>query len=184
MALIEYDNKVALNENPSIADINKVKADDMNEIKSVVNTNYGELSQMITNTQSSSTTNTYSCKYSNEHFGGVILYNNTTGVSTGTVPLSDSIQNYSFIEVYGYATTDQVVDCCKMPQDRYDKRGNLYSINSDGNIYIKLLIFEFTNNTTINIRKNISWWKPNNTASGGYNANENEIKIVKVIGYK
>lgn len=36
---ITYENKVALNENPSIADINKVKDTDMNEIKEVVNGN-------------------------------------------------------------------------------------------------------------------------------------------------
>ena len=34
---ITYDDKVALNDNPLIPDINKCKADDMNEIKSVVN---------------------------------------------------------------------------------------------------------------------------------------------------
>lgn len=39
MASITYNTKVALNENQSIADENKVKADDMNEIKSVVNNN-------------------------------------------------------------------------------------------------------------------------------------------------
>lgn len=37
MAQITYTNKVALNENQEIADINKVNASDMNEIKSVVN---------------------------------------------------------------------------------------------------------------------------------------------------
>lgn len=36
---INYANKVALNENPLIPDINKCKADDMNEIKSSVNNN-------------------------------------------------------------------------------------------------------------------------------------------------
>ena len=36
---ITYDNKVALNTNPDIADINKVTDNDMNEIKSVVNNN-------------------------------------------------------------------------------------------------------------------------------------------------
>lgn len=41
---ITYSNKVALNENPSVADINKVKADDMNEIKAVVNNNATETS--------------------------------------------------------------------------------------------------------------------------------------------
>lgn len=39
MSKITYANKVALNENSDIADINKVKADDMNEIKSCVNNN-------------------------------------------------------------------------------------------------------------------------------------------------
>lgn len=39
MAQITYDTKVALYENSGIADINKVKADDMNEIKNTINTN-------------------------------------------------------------------------------------------------------------------------------------------------
>jgi hypothetical protein len=43
MAMITYDNKSTLNPQPSVADANKVKAEDMNEIKSVVNTNYGEV---------------------------------------------------------------------------------------------------------------------------------------------
>ena len=48
---IGYDNKVALNENPSVADINKVKAEDMNEIKTVVNANangVGDISTLNT----------------------------------------------------------------------------------------------------------------------------------------
>ncbi len=49
MGQITYANKAALNENASVADINKVKAADMNEIKSVVNENYAEQSRMITN---------------------------------------------------------------------------------------------------------------------------------------
>lgn len=39
MGKITYENKVALNENASIPDINKCKADDLNEIKQVVNEN-------------------------------------------------------------------------------------------------------------------------------------------------
>lgn len=42
MSKITYSNKVALNENASIADINKIKDADMNEIKTVVNSNYDE----------------------------------------------------------------------------------------------------------------------------------------------
>lgn len=50
MAQIGYTNKVALNENPEILDINKVTDDDMNEIKQVVNDNYNNTIQ-ITNTE-------------------------------------------------------------------------------------------------------------------------------------
>ena len=39
MATISYQDKVAINVNPGVADINKVKAEDMNEIKNVVNGN-------------------------------------------------------------------------------------------------------------------------------------------------
>lgn len=50
MAQITYDNKVALNENPEIANINKVTDDDLNEIKQVVNDNYNNTIQ-ITDTE-------------------------------------------------------------------------------------------------------------------------------------
>ena len=39
MAKITYEDKVALNVNPDIADVNKCNATDLNEIKEVVNTN-------------------------------------------------------------------------------------------------------------------------------------------------
>ena len=39
MSKITYTDKVTLNENPNVADVNKVRADDLNEIKNVVNAN-------------------------------------------------------------------------------------------------------------------------------------------------
>lgn len=59
MAKITYSNKVTLNPQPSIADINKVTSDDMNEIKSVVNANDDTATAQgtaITNLQTYSTT--------------------------------------------------------------------------------------------------------------------------------
>ena len=56
MAQISYTNKVALNENPEIADINKITDDDMNEIKQVVNDNYNNTIQ-ITDTEPSDNDN-------------------------------------------------------------------------------------------------------------------------------
>lgn len=64
MAQITYTDKVALNENPNVADINKVNASDMNEIKNVVNT-------LIVGTQTTSDTNTYSTTYINDNFRNV-----------------------------------------------------------------------------------------------------------------
>lgn len=43
MAQITYANKSTMNSNPSVPATNKCQASDMNEIKSVVNTNYTEL---------------------------------------------------------------------------------------------------------------------------------------------
>ena len=86
---ITYQNKVALNENPEIADINKVKASDMNEIKSVVNTN----SQTSSNNFGLGTdTWTSSGTYS---IGDIVVYNdntykNLTGTNTTTTPDQDS----------------------------------------------------------------------------------------------
>ena len=56
MAKITYENKVALNVNSDIADINKVNASDLNEIKNVVNSNddmVGDLTQLNTTNKSS-----------------------------------------------------------------------------------------------------------------------------------
>lgn len=66
MAQITYTDKVALNVNTDIPDINKVNASDMNEIKQVVNENEITMNGMIVNTQSNSQTNTYSCDYIND----------------------------------------------------------------------------------------------------------------------
>ena len=56
MSKITYANKVTLNENPNVADVNKVKADDLNEIKNVVNANddnVGDLADLKTTDVSS-----------------------------------------------------------------------------------------------------------------------------------
>lgn len=46
LSKITFTDKETLNEQPSIADKNKVKAADMNEIKSVVNTNAGKVGDL------------------------------------------------------------------------------------------------------------------------------------------
>ena len=46
---IQYQNKVAIEDDPSVAEINKVTDSNMNEIKSVVNNNADYLEEQIGN---------------------------------------------------------------------------------------------------------------------------------------
>ena len=46
MSKITYTDKVTLNENPNVADVNKIKADNLNEIKNVVNANADDLNEI------------------------------------------------------------------------------------------------------------------------------------------
>lgn len=99
MAKITYENKVALNVNSDIADINKVNASDLNEIKEVVNNNddnIGDLTQLNTTNKGSvvNAINEVNNKfnYSTEEqvvgkwTNGKPIYRK---VVTGTVPKSD-----------------------------------------------------------------------------------------------
>lgn len=94
MGLITYQNKVALNENPSVEDINKVKASDMNEIKQVVNANYedvGDIADLETEDMSSIVNAINEVNREK----GAILWNNpnpsaTTGAGTVQLDLSNA----------------------------------------------------------------------------------------------
>lgn len=84
---ITYQDKEALNQNPNIADINKVNDSDMNEIKNVVNgTILESLFGVSTNTWISQ--GAYSV-------GSIVIYNyklykNITGTNTQTTPENDT----------------------------------------------------------------------------------------------
>ena len=100
---ITYTNKADLYTDSSIADINKVKASDMNQIKSVVNNNATELTHKpnIQTSYNTSTTDTYSCNYANEVYGGILLWTNsnpTSDFAAQTVPIS--LSNYKFVRIY------------------------------------------------------------------------------------
>jgi len=84
MAKITYTNKVALNENPEIALINKVTDDDLNQIKSVVNTNddnVGDLTTLTTTTKTS-TVEAINELQSNKAENDIVEISNTQPSST------------------------------------------------------------------------------------------------------
>lgn len=81
---ITYLNKVALNENSSVADINKVKADDMNEIKTVVNNNATETSNNTTDIENLQTYSTNEVNTGKHWIDGKPIYRKVYSTSFTT----------------------------------------------------------------------------------------------------
>lgn len=94
MAIVNFDDKVALNENPNVADINKVKDTDMNMLKDVEN-------QVITSLGLYTDTWTSSATF---NIGDITIYDNRlfenlTGTNTATTPDQD-ITNWEEISLF------------------------------------------------------------------------------------
>ena len=118
---ITYDDKSYLNENSSIADVNKVKDTDMNMIKSVVNNNATETSNNTTNISnitgqilwtnlsptSSFTPQTISLNSSNYDMYECIFYGSVTmadTLSTGRIPKGT---NFFLLQTYNTGSGDR-----------------------------------------------------------------------------
>lgn len=165
MAQITYSNKADLNENTSIANINKVTASDMNEIKTVVNTNATTLDTLSTN------------------LSPTVLYSNSTGVNT-PVPLSDSLSNYTYIEVY---TTDGYGNYTNYNSTRaIVSIGNCITIQNAVANTDSQVIWEITRYTMSNTALTRVYGISPRIATSGASLvqNSDRTKIVKVLGYK
>ena len=166
---ITYDDKVALNENPSVADINKVTDDNMNEIKSVVNNNASETS---TNTNDIT---------SLKNLVPTILYDASTG-STGTITLSDSSANYSYLEIYFYTNDGwqyKGYQKCMLEGNNttFHSLTTFWS-DTSGRCYLKTRFISISG-TTIST----TGYSEVNLGGGGATATNN-IYIRRVLGYK
>lgn len=155
---ITYTNKETLNEQPSIADINKVTADDMNEIKSVVNNGITTIDELTP----------------------ITLYDNSNG-ETGTVNLSDSSANYNYLEIF--CKDSNGVSSSTKVENPNGKKVNLMTAFIDTG-----LIQFFTKNVQINTNTitNINGYtiKMQSSSITAYNNSNTYILITKVIGYK
>ena len=175
---ITYDDKVALNENASVADINKVTDDDMNEIKNVVNNNASETSTNTTNI----TINTNDIT-SLKKLVPTILFDASTG-STGTITLSDSSANYSYLEIYFYTNDGwqyKGYQKCMLEGSNATYHTLIATwTDTSGRCYLKAKNISISGNTISNIgyaEVNLSGGAPTTTAS-------NDIYIRRVLGYK
>ena len=93
MSKITYADKVPLYENTDIADINKVKADDMNEIKNVVNANDDDINALSTYSTSEQRIGTWID--GKPVYRKVIQYSNR--ILAGNVEIPHGIHNFKML---------------------------------------------------------------------------------------
>jgi len=156
MAQITYANKVKLNDDPNIPDINKVTDDDMNEIKSIVNGNDNDFQNTLPTT----------------------LYSDSTGTN-GNVTLSDDSSNYSHFEIFfkkdDYQSSNKVGSGYASLIAHYTNVQSNTTYIDFKNVLIS--------GTTITVLSYQEWY--NNWGTTGVTAgNTNGIYITKVLGYK
>lgn len=166
VSTITYSNKVALNENPSVADINKVKADDMNEIKTVVNNNATEISNNTTNIT---------------NITGTILWTNDSPTSSfGSQSITLSNDDYDILEFYykTFSGTDEIVSTKTIK----GHNANLQTLYLDGTkIDIAYRTATYVNNTSYSISTGHIVQAPG--TANAFTTNTQCIPLY-VIGYK
>lgn len=165
MAKITYLDKVALNENADIPDINKVKADDMNEIKNVVN-------GLIKTEKIISDEETYACNYINDVSGKILWTNpNPNNAISSALDIILSSGDYDFLEIITkQTTTDNRSYITKIPKGA---DGRIYVLTLNGICAVR------------NIRHNSDTDYTLGTISGGGETVDATWCIpIKIIGYK
>jgi hypothetical protein len=168
MALITYADKQTLNVNPSVPDVNKVNASDMNQIKTGINTNETNIAN-LTNVVPDS------------------LYTNASG-SNGTITLSSSAANYSYIEIFfgsgsgGYGSV-KVADPNTKNVPLVIFWTGVYTSSYQA-VYMdtRTVAINGTSISTLDTRYYHQAIKYNGTL--GEYSHDNNIYITKVLGYK
>ena len=132
----------------------------------------------IKDSYSTSTTDGYSANYINETYKPTVLYDNPSG-SNGTITLSDSSANYSYLEIY-FFTNDgwqySGYQKCMLTGNDTTVHCLQYTHTLSGNYYIKV------KNINISGTQIITRW----TKEIYYNgmSDNNNIYIRRVLGYK
>lgn len=141
--MITFNNKTTLNSQPDIANENKVTASDMNEIKSVYNTEIGDVSNLIT-------TATNVVDAINESVGKISILWSGSKSTTGDITLSEAYTNYDFllvgIQAQTYSKGSELIPTSDI------EHSNTYEITTfqSTSVYSNMSI-QFTNSTTLNI---------------------------------
>lgn len=197
MAKITYENKVALNVNSDIADVNKCNATDLNEIKNVVNENddntitntnnitknaakIGTLSSLNTTSKNNLVSAINEVNANANNLKPVQLYSYTGTNKQTSITLSDSYSNYKFIEIYGQRNA--MHGSVKM---NTDISGVIdFNIVGQNGGYLEISSSHMAfNNTSVTLTGNVIAF---DTTTGGVagHAHDQENIIRKIYGYK
>lgn len=132
-------------------------------------------------TATTSETDVYSCNYVNQHFGGTILYSNSTGTAED-VTLNSNLSNYSYIEIYGYHNifNDSVYTKIDLS---LNKSINVSTITSNGQQHrlVTQTYTKGTNKLTRIYAYRTTFFNKNIAEESSV---DGEINITKVVGFK
>ena len=111
-----------------------------------------------------------------------VLYSNSTG-SAGEITLSDSAENYSYIEVYGAASNTYTFQKIKNPNN---KKFNINLSYPQSNLMIMLLsVYSITGNIISPVLANCGYSTISTSELCKFNSNNtNYFYITDVVGYK
>lgn len=190
MSKITYEDKVALNVNSDIADVNKCNATDLNEIKNVVNENddnttnnsnaIGTLSSLNTTNKSNLVSAINEVNANANNLKPVQLYSYTGTNKQTSITLSDSYSNYKFIEIYGQRNA--MHGFIKM--NTTDSNVIDFNIVGKNSGYMEISNSHMTfNNTSVTLTGNVIVFDTTIGSVAGYDNNQQNI-IRKIYGYK
>lgn len=171
MSKITYLDKVALNVNSDIADINKVNAADMNEIKQTVNSNETKILLAVSSSAPAT------CSTGDMYFDTTtnLIYTATatnTWGTTGVAPTSNTIYIvFSTNSTYAYNGTTLISVGGGQVENSYStSQTNAYS--------------SYYSNNTFELKGKILWYNPNPTSN--FNAqqitlNSNDYDMYEIL---
>ena len=201
---ISYDNKVSIETNP-LPEVNKCTANNLNEIKSVVNNNAGELdttnnnvtdlqtnklnASAVKNARSTSTSEVYCANYINTYYQTVTeIYNASSSTGAQSLVEFSDISGYDYIEIlYGQANGNFLTSIKIIPSISIGYTISL-TINApaadSGVIYLNSGRFDLTATSLSLYRVTQKQFSANNSTSTTSSTTPTNIKIYKILGYK
>ena len=176
---IEYDNKTSLTTNP-LPRANKCTAEDLNEIKDVVNANADELNENTSNIEQIQQQITDL----ENLIQGTVLFEDEDGVGSGTnITLTETSANYSYLEIfYGRSSTENTLSSVKV-ENPNNKQFGMSIIYASSGTTIQLYGARIKINGTSLTWSGSTITTISNTSISSTSATD-VLKVYKIIGYK